>query len=481
MKSAGKLCTLLLFLCLCMAMAMPIAVFAEPEGQTEAGTQKETEAKKNEPPYKVVDEGGKKYLTETATGKKVTGKKGIARIGTGNDYYWFKNKKGEIYVKSWIRKKKKVYRAGTDGKLASGLTTIGKRTYYFKPSTHVRLENHWKKVDGAYYRFGKKGKRQYGFITLKGRTYYLDPDAAGARVTGWKQISGKWYYFNEKGRMQKGLIKIGGKTYYLSKKGIRKTGLRKISGKRYFFNKSTGVMQKGWLTYKSKTYYFTDSGSAVTGWLSSGGKKYYFNSSGVMQKGWLTMEGKKYYFDPSTGAMATGKQTISGKTYDFGKKGYIVVEIQGAYSIRVNQSTNVVTVYKGSTPVKAMLCSVGLGGATPNGTFSLGTKRHWHELFGGVWGQYTCVITGNILFHSVYYLGYRNNNSLATAEYYKLGSAASHGCVRLCCADAYYIYTNCPVGTKVTIGNFGNTDPLPRPKLRGLTGSFDPTDPNPND
>ena len=56
----------------------------------------------------------------------------------------------------------------------------------------------------------------------------------------------------------------------------------------------------------------------MTGWLTLGGHKYYFNDSGVMQKGWLTMEGKKYYLDPSTGIMLTGKQTISGKTYDFG-------------------------------------------------------------------------------------------------------------------------------------------------------------------
>ena len=196
-----------------------------------------------------------------------------------------------------------------------------------------------------------------------------------------------------------------------------------------------------------------------------------------MQKGWLTYDGKKYYFNTSTGVMFTGKHKIDGKTYDFGKYGYLA-EATGPYSIKVNQGTCVVTIYRGNTPVKAMLCSPGLNGATPNGTFSLGVKRHWHALFGGVYGQYTSLITGNILFHSVYYYRYRDNNSLSTAQYNKLGSPASSGCVRLNCADAYYIYTNCPVGTPVTIFN-GTTanDPLPRPSKLTISTSYDPTDP----
>ncbi len=472
MKYKRNLLSLLFFLILVMILSMTVSAAETEEEETEADL----------PPYQVVSEDGAKYLIETETQKKVTGKKGLTEFpeDSGN-FYWFKNKKGQILTKKWIKTKKGVYRANKDGTIASGLTDVGKHTYYFKKSTHLRIEKKWKKVDGVYYWFGKKGRRQQGVVKIKGYVYYLDPEEDGARTVGWKSVSGKKYYFNKKGRMQKGLVTIDGNKYYFSQKGVRKTGLRKINGQRYFFNKKNGKMTTGWVTYKNKTYYFSAKGSAVTGWFVQKKKKYFFNESGVMQKGWVTMDGKKFYFDPSTGVMATGKQTIDGKTYDFGTKGYIVMQVTGTFSIRVNQSTNVVTIYRGSTPVKAMLCSVGLNNATPTGTFSLGTKRHWHALYGNVWGQYTSVITGNILFHSVYYLKYKNNNSLATAEYYKLGSAASHGCVRLCCADAYYIYMNCPVGTKVSIGYYGNTDPLPRPKLTPLTGSFDPTDPNPND
>ena len=429
-------------------------------------------------------EGKGYYLYDTTTGQKVTGLKGKKEYPEGSgDYYYFKNKKGLVYRKAWIKKGSSQYRAGLDGKLYSGLTKVGKKYYYFNTKTLLKVTG-WKKFDGGFHYFNNKGVMQFGFITVKKQTYYLDPDNSGIRATGWKTISGKKYYFNAKGRMAKGFCTIDGKKYYMNAKGGMKTGLATINGKKYYFDPTTGVMQTGWVTTpkKQKTYYFNSKGEAVTGWMTLDGKKYFFSNKGIMQKGWLTQAGKKYYLDPSTGAMVTGKQTIDGKSYDFGTKGYIVVEVTGAWSIKVNQGTCVVTVYRGNTAIKAMLCSVGLNGATPNGTFKLGVKRHWHALYGGVYGQYTSLITGNILFHSVYYYTYRNPNTLSTAEYNKLGSPASAGCVRLNCADAYYIYHNVPVGTPVTIfKGTASDDPLPRPAKLTITTNYDPTDPYPND
>ena len=267
-----------------------------------------------------------------------------------------------------------------------------------------------------------------------------------------------------------GLAKVKKYTYYFDSTnyGIRATGLRKISGKTYYFNKK-GRMQKGFVKFNDSTFYFGSNGAMVTGWMSVGSKRYYFYKN--------------------SGVMATGTVKIDGKTYNFGTKGYIEGSSSGAstatgtWSIRVNKDTNVVTIYRGKTAIKAMLCSVGLNEATPDGTFSVSAPlSNWHPLFGDVWGQYCRTITGNILFHSVYYTAYKNVHSLATGEYVKLGQAASHGCVRLSAGDAYYIWTNVPTGTQVTIGHFGNTDPLPRPSLVPLNGKdYDPTDPNLND
>ncbi len=471
------------------AASVSLLGFAAPAAAAETEPQTETETEAAEP-YKFTRTGKTGYLTDVAEGEKVRkSKAGIYEIPSGSgDYYFFIDKKGTIACKCWIKQKKKTYRAGKDGKLIRGFTKVGKKTYYLKKKTLTRLENKWAKVSGKYYRFGKKGVQLFNFQKVGKFVYYLDPADNGAKVVGWKKINGKQYYFNPRGRMQTGLVKIGDKTCYFNRNGVQKTGLRTINGKRYYFDSSTGAMKTGWVTRKNKKYYFSEKGPAVTGWLLKGKKKYYFDGNGVMQTGWMTSGDRKYYFDKSTGAMYTGKHTIDGKTYDFGSEGYITINVAGAYTIRVNKSTNVVTIYKGGTAIKAMLCSVGLNDATPTGNYRLGMKyANWHALFGSapgkyVYGQYCTNITGNILFHSVYYLTAHAPSTLVTKEYVKLGTAASHGCVRLCCADAYYIWKNVPSGTGVSIGYFGSTDPLPRPSLTPISkAGYDPTDPIPND
>ena len=460
----------------------------QSEKQTEAPSQPETE--ESGPRYKFTKTGRTGYLTDTTDGEKVKKKSaGIYEIPEDSgDYYFFTDAKGTIACKCWIKKGKKTYRAAQDGTLVKGFVKVGKKTYYLKKTTMVRLENKWAKISGKYYRFGKKGVQLFGFQKVKKYTYYLNPDENGAKTIGWKKIHGKTFYFNKRGRMQTGLAQVDNNTYYFTRNGVRKTGLRTIGGKRYYFDSSSGKMKTGWVTRKNKTYYFSDKGPAVTGWLLKGKNKYYFDGNGVMQTGWMSSGNRKYYFDKKTGAMYTGKHTIDGKSYDFGLEGYITIEVTGAFSIKVNKSTNLVTIYRGGTPVKAMLCSVGLNDATPSGNFRLGMKySNWHALFGSgpgkyVYGQYCTNITGNILFHSVYYLTAGNPSTLVSREYVKLGSAASHGCVRLCCADAYYIWKNVPSGTTVSIGYFGSTDPLPRPKLTPISkAGYDPTDPIPND
>lgn len=126
------------------------------------------------------------------------------------------------------------------------------------------------------------------------------------------------------------------------------------------------------------------------------------------------------------------------------------------YCIKVNKRKNVVTIYKKgkdgfySQPVKAMVCSVGEEGNTPDGVFDLGDREEWLALEGDTFGQYAVGITGNILFHSVPYFT-QNKNDLEIEEYNKLGSSVSAGCVRLSVIDAKWIYDNCDEMTYVEI------------------------------
>ena len=181
------------------------------------------------------------------------------------------------------------------------------------------------------------------------------------------------------------------------------------------------------------------------------------------------------------------------------KPGAIVADIdltideedEEPYYIRVNCTTNVVTVYvkdeqgEYTIPYRAMVCSVGLEDHTRRGTFSITNKYDWKELFQNTWGQYACRFDGTILFHSVPYLK-KDASTLESEEYNKLGEAASLGCVRLAVEDCKWIYDNCPIGTGVEVfdgAEDGSDDPLGKPvsiqiDLNSPYAGWDPTDPS---
>ena len=151
------------------------------------------------------------------------------------------------------------------------------------------------------------------------------------------------------------------------------------------------------------------------------------------------------------------------------------------YVVKINKQMNCVTIYEKKSsgklkPIKAMVCST--GAATPIGTFPLGEKMRWHTLMGPCYGQYCSRIHGGVLFHSVWY--YRNGDpsSLSSSAYNKLGTTASHGCVRLMVADAKWIYDNVPSGSSVIIYNSSDPGPLGKPKALKIGGytNWDPSD-----
>lgn len=159
------------------------------------------------------------------------------------------------------------------------------------------------------------------------------------------------------------------------------------------------------------------------------------------------------------------------------------------YYIKVNRLANCVTIYKQDTngnytvPVKAMICSVGKNiNNTPAGVFKTSDKYTWRYLFGDQYGQYATRITGHILFHSVPYTS-QARNTLKTDYYNNLGIGDSMGCIRLTCADAKWIYDNCPKGTTVEIYDSADPGPLGKPTAMKIDmnspyAGWDPTDPD---
>ena len=161
-----------------------------------------------------------------------------------------------------------------------------------------------------------------------------------------------------------------------------------------------------------------------------------------------------------------------------------------AYYIKVNRLASCITVYgmdeegNYTIPVKAMACSVGLNGRTPIATTKITNKYVWRQLYGGVYGQYAVRFNGHVLFHSVPYTS-MSKNTLKSVAYNKLGEPASMGCVRLCVADAKWIYDNCEIGTVVEVYENEDPGPLGEPEpvridLESPNRGWDPTDPDQN-
>ena len=234
------------------------------------------------------------------------------------------------------------------------------------------------------------------------------------------------------------------------------------------------LIKNGWVTVGSKKYYYKD-GNPIKKMQKVDGKYYFFDKkTGEMKTGWIYYGGYKFYFDKKTGVRSSDVSGLIGK--------------QKSYIIRINKAKNCVTVYakdgsNGYTiPVKAMICSVGTTEhETPTGTFYTKSKWRWQILMGPTWGQWVTQIYGGIYFHSVYYTRQNNNNSLKTGAYNNLGKKASHGCVRLTCKDAKWLYDKCSSGTKVVIYNDSKVSgPLGKPSAYKLDSwhTWDPTDPN---
>lgn len=483
------------------------------------------------------------YYYFSQTGTLVTGKNGPIKV---NNIYYFIKTNGQLLRNGWGTANSKRYyasdsaklytkcaiRIGTQGvycfnakgvMLSNGFKKIGNKTYLLRADGRAYTSN--KKYKGKKYFFNSDGSLRTGFFKhTSGNMYYADPSTGAAKTgwftaggktyyakssgilkTGWVKYKGKRYYFNPKnGSLKTGWVKYNGNAYYYTKSGTIKTGWFNVNGKRYYTTSSgvrvsgfqwigqkryyfgsKGVLQKGWVTKSGKKYYMSSKGVVTTGWKKIKNKWYYFNYSGTMQTGWLVHNGKFYYLDPTTGAMATGTKTIDGKTYNFGGNGtYTQGSLSGSWLVKVNRAANVVTVYKGSTPVKAFLCSTGVNNATPLGTFSIRTKLYTHTLNGPTYGYYCQHITSDILFHSIP-APTTSRSEVPSYKFNMLGQQASQGCIRLAMGDAYWLYQTVPIGTTVVVyDDAKNPGPLGKPTALKMSTSptyyYDPTDPDRN-
>ncbi len=441
--------------------------------------------------------------------------------GSKNTYWYYAGSNAQLFVNRTLSMGGKIYCFGPNGRtLAKGLQTLNGKKYLIGSDGIARTGR--QKYKGKVYFFGSDGAmltgkvtyngqlyftnkngtlRKKGWVTSGGKTYYVNSD--GTLQTGWKKYKKKWYYLNKKtgvkainkwvtkngkkcrlgsdGTLQTGWFKVNGKKYYGTLTGAdigaRYTGVQQIGSKIYVFA-SDGSLGKGWTVYGSRKYYAKSTGEITRGWKKISGKSYFFNDYGAMHTGWLCYNGNYYYLDPSSGSMVTGTKTIDGQTYTFSSSGVSSRQLEGSWTVKVNRQQNVVTVYKGGIPVRAMICSTGVNNATPLGTFTIMDKLTTHELNGPTYGYYCSHITSDILFHSIPQPQLGRNN-LPAYKYNMLGSQASEGCIRLSMSDAYWLFNNVPIGSTVIVYDSSNPGPLGKPKGIKIPTSqnYDPTDP----
>ena len=407
-----------------------------------------------------------------------------------NGYYYMSNKYGHAYRNKLVK--------------------YGKYRYYFvSDGRRATYRNRWVRLPGA-------GNRYYYFGSVRGR---IQEKRGFQKITiGGKFIG--WFYFSKAGNHY--IDYFSGGRYFLPD-GRMASGVCRVDGRYYFFERSSrnvcrGKMYKGtWIKYGGKYYYAASNGNLATnGWRTIRGSYYYFkslkavtntnikrgnvygrlDSRGRFVTGMMVANAAKNkvrYMDPTTGRfLKNTSKVIDGKLYYFDSNGYKRTDLtsiyKGPYYLEVDKVNGVMTVYTNSrktVPVKTIRVSVGNPTTlTKNGTFTVKRADRWQLLMGPSWGQYGSHVTGGIYIHSVA-SGLKNANNLPADEYLKLGSPASHGCIRCCVADAKWVWENCN-GAKIHItddipyqseecfkGPLGRNPITP---LRG-SGTFDPTDP----
>ncbi len=130
----------------------------------------------------------------------------------------------------------------------------------------------------------------------------------------------------------------------------------------------------------------------------------------------------------------------------------------GTYKIIVDVEHQVTLVYTKdddgnyTIPVRYMLCSTGKDGATPQGTFKM---NKYHVRFSQfvrdkTYGQYWTQIYGAFYFHTILY-DQMDTSTYIDKVWEKMGTADSHGCVRLTVPDAKWMWYHIAPGTVCVI------------------------------
>ena len=212
---------------------------------------------------------------------------------------------------------------------------VSGKWYYFDESGYM-IANDYIQIDGSWYVFNKSGAwiggNGWAKLTYSPTSYYSYDVwfylKGGVATTGWQKIGGTWYYFEP--NMATGVWEIDGKLNVFNGNGAWVSGNGwksvKYSASTYWLYLKNSEPVTGWQTIGGKRYYFNEWGYMATGTYDIDGTLYLFDKNGQqVKKGWASIswsqrDGSTYtvwYYALADGTVATGWQTINGKTYYF--------------------------------------------------------------------------------------------------------------------------------------------------------------------
>ncbi len=145
-------------------------------------------------------------------------------------------------------------------------------------------------------------------------------------------------------------------------------------------------------------------------------------------------------------------EEINDESNEYGQDGYQDIDFTRSedFRIEVDLGLQKVFIYYRDELIREMVSSGGEEETpTPTGEYTTieKIKYSWIPRF-DVGAYYWIRFYGAYLFHSV---PFDEDGDIILEEYGKLGSPASHGCIRLRLKDAKWLYDNLPLGVKVLI------------------------------
>ena len=178
----------------------------------------------------------------------------------------------------WLSIGKDIYYNNKDGNILKGISWVGKNKYYF--SDEGTLQRNKKLITQG----------SYSVVDNMGRM--------NTEPNKWVNVNKKIYRTLDDGRIAKGVTKIGDKDYMFDKNGVLQTNKKMIVSDKYYEVSQVGVVTNP----KNK-------------WFALDGVSYRTIEDGSLAKGPVNINGNTYVFNYQTGAMITGRPSITNGIY----------------------------------------------------------------------------------------------------------------------------------------------------------------------